>query len=108
MRILLTLFFISITSLGICETKEYYDSVKNIQVSDVSGIKKLDDLKKEFNAPNLIEITDTLKENIELAKREALEQSKVDSLIDEELRTQAIKSLQKIGKLDEEGKIIER
>ena len=88
----------------------YFDTVKNLEVCDVSGIKPLEQLKKDFNAPNLADITadrmaKTASDKTAAEAKAAIEAPK-EKLIAEKIRAQAITALKAEGKLDAAGDII--
>jgi len=79
--------------------KIYFDAVKNLEICDVSGLKDIEQLKKDFNAPGLIDITvqrAALTIQNDTAQKISSEKEKI---IQDKIRAMAIAELQKEGKL---------
>ena len=77
--------------------KIYYDAEKNLEVVDVSGVKDIEQLEKDYNA-KLIDVTDERNAKIETEKQEAEkgdEQKKIKKL-------SAIAKLKALGLTEEE------
>jgi len=83
--------------------KIYFDVIKNLEICDVSGIKNIEQLKKDFSCPGLIDITAECEARAASAKaaaeaRAAIE-APIEKLIAEKIRAMAIAELQKEGKI---------
>lgn len=78
--------------------KFYYDSIKKLEICDCSGIKDIEQLKIEFNCPDLIDVTSLRKEKEE-ANRLILEEEK---LREEQKKQSAITKLLNLGLTQEE------
>ena len=86
--------------------KIYFDSKRNLEVCDVSGAKTLEQIKREFNCPDLVDVTAEREAQAEANKLVAKETNDKEALIRAKMREQAIAELKKEGKLDTEGKMV--
>ena len=79
--------------------KIYFDAVKNLEICDVSGIKDIERLKKDFNAPGLVDVTAEREAKIAAEDAAAKINAPKEKLISDKIRAMAIEALQKEGKL---------
>lgn len=106
-KILITIILILISFTYVtAENKIYYDTVKGLEIVDVSGKKDIRQIEKEFNCSNLVDITKESLAKDEENKTIMAEKAKVENLIQEKIRELAISELKKEGKLDDKGDMI--
>lgn len=79
--------------------KIYFDAARKIEVCDLSGAKDIEQVKQEFNAPGLVDVT--AEREAKAAQDKAAQEvvSAREKLIQEKIREIAIAELVKEGKI---------
>ncbi len=75
------------------------------EICDLSGVKNIEQLKRDFNCPDLVDVTAERVAKEEANKLVVKENADKEALIQAEIREQAIATLKAKGNLDVDGKI---
>jgi len=105
MKILIIAVILCIPFVCVADNKIYFDTAKNLEVVDLSGVKTIQQINSSFHG-NFTDVTSQRK----LSEKQSENQQKIitdkEKLIQDKIREQAIATLKVEGKLDSSGNIV--